>query len=305
MIYIDAEENYNKIITGRFKNIKSAYQRITRKFYIRKLERGILIIIPENNIIKYQKNILKWLKINNIKEICLSKKLDNEEYFKNMLYGENINILDGRWLINYMVFDIIKIIANNIKYKIEKLEISIMTNENQEFIIENIIFLAKKVKVLNIITEEPNKFKNIEKFLYNEYGVIINITNNYKKSLLKSNIIINFNFVEEKINIYAFKNNAVLVNLQEKIELNMKKFNGININYFDIYIPNRYSKEMKELENFNKVILYESFIKRKDKFCNIRKIIENDKVKIKDLIGKNGIINKIDYEILSDTKNEM
>ena len=55
----------------------------------------------------------------------------------------------------------------------------------------NIVFIAEHVKRLNIVTNNLNKFKKIEDYLYNELGITINISNNKKQSLLKSNLIFN------------------------------------------------------------------------------------------------------------------
>jgi len=113
---------------------------------------------------------------------------------------------------------------------------------------------------------------------------MLNISNNKKKSLLKSEIIINIDFVEECINKYKIYDNAIIINVNDKINIQSKRFNGININYFKVQIPDEY-----KLEGFEGEIIYESLIYRK-KYEIINNKIIKDKIEINKLIGNNGII---------------
>ena len=121
--------------------------------------------------------------------------------------------------------------------------------------------------------------------MYNELGIVLNISNNKKSSLLKSEIIINLDFPQEIINQYNIYNKAIIINILEKISIHKKKFNGVNINYFRIIIPENYV-----LSEFDNEILYESIIYQYNELSNIRSRITADKIKIKKLIGNNGPI---------------
>ena len=121
--------------------------------------------------------------------------------------------------------------------------------------------------------------------MYNELGIVLNISNNKKSSLLKSEIIINLDFPQELINQYNIYNKAIIINILEKISIHKKKFNGVNINYFRIIIPENYV-----LSEFDNEILYESIIYQYNELSNIRSRITADKIKIKKLIGNNGPI---------------
>jgi hypothetical protein len=134
------------------------------------------------------------------------------------------------------------------------------------------------------VTNYIEKCKIIEKYLYNEFGIILNISNNKRKSLIKSEFIINVDFPQELINKYRISDDAIMINISENIELDSKRFSGININYYKIQIPEKY-----KLDNFNDEIVYESLIYNK-KYTDISKRIIKDKIKIKKLIGKNGFI---------------
>lgn len=138
---------------------------------------------------------------------------------------------------------------------------------------------------MNIITNHIDKCKKIEEYLYNEFGIMLNISNNKRKSLLKSKIIINMDFPEETINKYRIYDNALVLNISDKIDINSKRFNGINVNYYKIRFPDKY-----KLEGFQNETVYESLIYGKIKYKDINEKITKDKIKIDKLIGNNGTI---------------
>ena len=93
---------------------------------------------------------------------------------------------------------------------------------------------------------------------------MLNISNNKRKSLLKSQIIINIDFPEELINTYRIYDKAIILNINDKINLRSKRFNGINSNYYQIELPDIY-----KLQNFDDEIVYESLIYIKPKYEEI------------------------------------
>ena len=146
------------------------------------------------------------------------------------------------------------------------------------------MYVAQNMKRVNIVTNHINKFKKMEEYLYNELGIILNISNNKSKSLLNSELIINIDFPQELINKYEIYNKAILINILNGVEIKAKKFNGINVNYYSIYMPKRY-----KMNGFDNQIVYESEI-YKYGYNQARNCIIKDKIKIKKLIGRNGEI---------------
>ena len=106
---------------------------------------------------------------NCIENVVLSNKLESLEILKNELYCENINILDGRILFQYLTVKIIEYIYSNQNKKIEEGQIAILVNDNTDLNLENIIDISKRVKRLNVVTNNIQKFKKIEEYLYNEF----------------------------------------------------------------------------------------------------------------------------------------
>jgi len=235
------------------------------------------------------KKIINKLDKYNIKTVVLSERLYNIEVLKNNLYARNIDILDGKYLFKLLAEEIIKYLCKKIRKNIEQIEMSIFTNDLSYINKEIIIDLAEKVKTLNIITNHINEFKEMEDYLYNEKGIIIKVSNNHKTALQKTNIILNMDFPEEIVNEYSMPNKCIIININSEIKIKTKKFNGININNYNIIVPKEY-----EIEGYNNKIVYESYLFNKD-YKTARKQILEDKIQVRNLIGEKGKINNREF----------
>lgn len=251
--------------------------------------------LPINEKTKYKKIIAISKKLNNelykncIEYVVLSNKLEDVETLKNELYAENINILDGRILFQYLTLDIIEYIYSQQNKKLEEGQIAILVNDNTDLNLDKIIGIAKKVKRLNIVTNNIQKFKKLEEYLYNEFGIMIRVSNNQRKDLLNSDIIVNIDFPKEILKKYQLPNKGILLNINEDYEVKSKKFCGINIKYYEIELPEDY-----KVKDFRNDLIYESFICNKP-IEEVKKMLSRDKIKIKNLIGKSGYINKNEF----------
>lgn len=234
-----------------------------------------IIELPINRKSKINYNKIKnWIIKHRMKIVVLSKFLNNEKQLKTKLQDEDIYIVDGTKLFKLLLEEIIEYIANRKELKLEQLELSILTNDISKTNKKMIINLAKKVKRLNIITNLPHIFKYVEEYLYNEFGIIIQISNNQEKALVNSDIIINMDLEENEFNLYKLPSNGIVINMDKKIRIHQKAFNGININNYSIIMPQKY-----ELQNFEDKLVYESFIINKE-YAMARKQILEDKIQI-------------------------
>ena len=245
--------------------------------------------IRNKKIIKIAKRINKKLYDNNIENVVLSNYLEENEILKQKLYCQNINILDGRYLFYLIIPEIIEYILKRQKVKLQNGEVTLLINDFTQNNAKIITYIAQNVKRVNIVTNHINKFKKIEDYLYNELGVILNITNNKSKSLSNANLIINIDFPEEIINKYEINSNAIIVNIFNEIKIRAKKFNGININYYKACIPKEY-----QIDGFQNNLVYESSI-YKYSYENARKDIIANKIRIKKLVGVNGDISENEF----------
>ena len=137
-------------------------------------------------------------KLSTSKKVVLSRKMKKEDTYINYLNMYGFEIADGKWLSEILLTDIVKYIIE--KEKIEKANISILINDLTEIEYQNIKILAKKYSTINIVTNHIEKFKKLEEKLQEADGIVITITNNKRKSLLKSNIVINVDFPNELFN---------------------------------------------------------------------------------------------------------
>ena len=250
------------------------------------------IILPineetkEKQIEKIAKKTIRIIgKISNSKKVVLSKKMKKEEKYINYLNEYGIEIADGRWLFEILLTDIIKYIVE--KQKLEKVNISILINDLTDKEFENIKLLAKKYTTINIVTNHIEKFRKLEQQLQEE-GIIITITNNKKKSLMKSQIIINVDFPKELINKYRINENATIVNVKMPVKITQKRFEGITINDYEIEYRNDICNEKYFGGKYSLKDLYEAEMYKKDTFANLREKIKKDKVKINKLYLNNG-----------------
>ena len=275
-------------------NIKFLHK-IFNIFRVEKLDDKTIINLPINEKSKNKKNekviqkLSQYFNNNNIKIVVLEKKLMENSNIKNIIYSNNINILDGTRLDKFLVYNLVQKIYQYKKTNIQAGEITLLINENDDINVETIIMLAKEIKRLNIITNDIKKFRKIVDYLYKELGILIKLSNNVKTNLRSSDIIVNIDFPEEIINKLEIPNDAVVLNIPKNINIKSKKFSGINIKAWEIEVPDKYI-----LERFNTSIMYEASLYTKP-VMKVFEQIQKDDIKIKKLIGVNGVINAKEF----------
>lgn len=239
---------------------------------------------------KLAKKAKKIIELSNCKKVVISKKIEKQENFLNYLYSYNIDIINGKWLFEILIYDVLEYIIKKKKMMKENIRIAVLANQITENVIYIIKKIAKEYKMINVVTNHIELFKNLERQIMDDYGVMITLVNNKKKSLLKSDIIVNFDFTNEIINKYNIKENATVVNLQENIKIKSKKFNGLNINDYEIQVLNSDFFDYDKSKKYKEKYLYEAELNKRQPIDEIRKKIRKDKVIIKELIGINNVI---------------
>lgn len=262
---------------------------------IKEFENKTIIKVPINlkslkfKIEQNAKKLSEFLYNNNIINIAISRNLMQNDTFKNILYSNNINILNGTRLSRYLTYNIIEKILEYKNIKTETSEITILANNNDNINTENIIKIAKNVKRLNILTKDIRVFRNVADYLYEELGILVKLSNNININLKRTDIILNIDFSEETINKLDLPIHSTIVSIPYNIDIKSKRFAGINIKSWEIIIPQKY-----KFDGFEDNIIYESELYNmnvKDAFENIKK----DNITIKELIGKNGRINRKEF----------
>lgn len=240
----------------------------------------------EKNIKKIVNKLIK----NEVTNVVLSKELYQNMSLINAINSSNIKIFDGRWLEKYLTIEILNYIINKKDIKRQEIEIAITTNEITDLVIELIRILSKQYKRLTIVTNHISKLRKIEKEIYDTDGILIVVSNNQKKSLAKAQIILNMDFNKEVLNNYQIYEEAIIINLEGNMKIESKRFNGININDYEIETGREEIIWRENMKKFRTKDLVESVLYMKDTFNNIRKKIIKNNISIKELYGINGPI---------------
>ena len=236
----------------------------------------------ELNKRRLKKIAKKLYKMNKKEEIvvALSKNLEKNEELNEEISSYGLNILNGRWLFKFLLIQILEYLSKESNKNIEKLTVAVLMEKLDEIILKQLIEIAKKIKVLKIITKDINRYSYIEKELYQKEGIAIQITNNKAKSLVNVDIIINLDLNKAKLEEYNIDKCATLINIKQMVNFNPNEFEGININNYEISYSEENFKNEDIKNEFDPNILYESYIYRKDTYANIKKQLEIDNVRL-------------------------
>ena len=257
-----------------------------------KIEQDNCIIYVNLEKEKNIKKVINKLIKNETTNVVLSKELYEEKSLINALNASNINIFDGRWLEKYLSIQILDYIINQKEIKKEETEIAVTVNQITDLSIETIKKLAKQYKRVTVVTNHIEKLRKIENDIYEKEGILIVVSNNQKKSLLKPQIILNMDFNKEVLNKYRINENAIIVNLEGDIKIEGKRFNGININDYEIEVGREEIIWRENMKNFKTKDLLEAVLYMKDTYENICRKISKNKVSVSGVYGINGKIER-------------
>ena len=242
--------------------------------------------------------VVRKMKQKEIKQVVLSKELKKNKNLIKKLNEYDITILDGKWLMQHILKEIMEYLMG--KQKIKDRDIAILANDLTNEVKQNIMELACKYKEIRIVTNHLEKVRRIEKELYKDSGISLIITNNKRKALSNSFLIINFDFVQELINQYSINEKAIVINMSDTLKINKKRFCGFIIGDYEVEVSNFKELNLLEITKkqddfYLKEILEEQIYSRfsgekRPNFIEVRKIIENCDLRIKKIIGSNGVL---------------
>ena len=288
---------------------------------------GTVFKIPRNIKEKKQEKFIHKF-INELKKVKIDTVVFSEEIINSNLYEGivdeickvNKRIVNGKRLMQYMNFDIFEYILKIQKEPMNKQDVFFMIKKDNNMDLQILEPYIENCKTVNIVTNDMERFKKVQDNLYEKEDILISVSNNKNKALKKAKYIFNVNMNKSEMKKYKIDRNAIIINLKENVKIDDTSFEGININYFQISIPDDYIEKYeifcKENE-FDTVKIYEAILLRKiqsqkaksvmlsktdlKKRKNIEAdIIKKDNVKITGLIGNNGRIDE--NEIIKNAK---
>lgn len=264
--------------------------KIEKWFHIVKLENDHIILpivktsLDDKTAYKLAMKTKKILDKVNSKKLVLSKTIKQQENYVNYLYSYGYEIVDGKWLFQLLIFNVLEYMIKKLNIRKEDIRIGILVNDVSDLAIYVIKELVTKYKNVKIVTNHIHKFQNIEEKMIEEYGIFISVGNNKRKVLSKTNMILNLDFPTELINKYQIHNEATIINFRGNVKIKDKRFAGLNINDYEIHW-----KE-KENEIFYTKDMYEAIQHKNQPVEELLKKIKRDNIQIKELIAVNTVI---------------
>lgn len=265
--------------------------KISEWLHIVKLENDTIILpitqtsLDEKTAYKLAIKTKTILDKTNSKKLVLSKQVKQQEIYVNYLHTYKYEIVDGRWLFQMLLFDVLEYVIEKLKMKREEIKIGILINDISDLAIYVIKKLVTKYKYVKIVTNHIDRFKNVEQKISEEQGIFINVGNNKRKILSKTNIIFNLDFPTELINRYTIHNTATIINFKGNVKIKNKRFDGLNINDYEIDW-----KTNPHLEKFEAKDVYEAMQYKNQPIEETLKKIKRDNVTIQYLKGVKTII---------------
>lgn len=290
VIYIDYLDSYLDILNSKFPKWfrKLVYKILNYCGYIKKNNNFLKLICVENQNINKRmiNNLIKKIEKYNINNIVLAEKLLKNNDFV-FLFENKFNILDGKWLYKFLIFNIVQKISIIQNKKINEYEITILCNNPNEIVYENIEKLSQNCKIVNILTNNTDKFTSIENKLYEKYNLLLNVSTNKEKVCLFSNIIINVDYTKDELENCNFKYESILIQCtKEKVEKNLKAI----IVFYRLIFDKNYISFFNKNKHFEQEILYESLYYYAISLEGMERFLIRDNVKIRNFEGIHGKI---------------
>ena len=235
---------------------------------------------------KIRKIAKKVDKINNKEEVAVAicDGLAQNEELIDELKSYKITVLNGKWLFKFLLYEALLYEVEFRNLQMEMASVSILINKADDTIVSQISEIAKNIKSLKIVTDNINCFLPLEEVLYCDFGIAVQVTNNKEKAISSEEIIINFDFNKEQLEKYKLPKDGTIINIKNPIEIISHKFKGTIINDYRIKYNEDVISKVESKKSFDDKVLYESLIYRRDTYTNIKKQLNNDGVKIIDLI---------------------
>ena len=276
---------------------------------------GMEIGIADNNYIiaihdkdkkSIQKRLVKKIYKQKIDAIVFSKELEGkfkDDICEMLKLDDNINVkmINGKKLMEYMEFDIMKYILEKQKHSMRQEDIYIIFKRDNSLNLNFLVRFIENFRMTNVVTNDIARLKNVQDNLLDNGNILISVSNNKKKALRRAKYVLNVNLTTEELAKYNINRNAVIINIRENVKYSNPGFEGVNVNYFDIKVPDEFDEKFEQMgNNFDLVKLYESILIAENfGEASTEKVYEKiarDEIQVKNVIGINGRISDEELE---------
>lgn len=245
---------------------------------------------------RIKKKLIKYIQKLKIDALVFSKELENfKTSICEMLGSYNVQVLNGKKLMEFMEFQVVKYVLNKQKANMKEEEIYIVFKKSSDIDLNFLKKFIEKFRVVNIVTNDVERLKNVQDNLLENDGILISVSNNKRKALKRAKYILNINLNKEELSKYKINRNAIIINIREIVKYDSSGFEGININQIKIKCPDEFIEKFEQIgDNFDLVELYESLLFsdniQKRKIEDVYDRIDKDDISITGIIGNNGAI---------------
>ena len=236
--------------------------------------------------------------------MVFSKDLEGEfkEEICNLLNDNfGIDVLNGKKLMELMDFDIVKYIIDIQQVDMKQEEIYIIFKKDNSLNLNFLKRFIENFRMTNVVTNDIERLKNVQDNLLEQDGILISVSNNKRKALKRAKYVLNMNLSKTELEKYKINRNAIIINIKENVKYEDVNFDGINVNYFEITLPDEYVEKFEQIgENFDYVKLYESELVKDMQGKSLEDIyakIKSDEVRVDGLIGNNGKISRNEFGV--------
>ena len=286
---------------------------------VREYEQGIVFQIPmlekEKQMEHVLQNLFKQIQKTKVDTIVFSETCIHSSFYSKMetfLQNSGSNVLTGRKLMHYMNYEILEYILNIQKTTMKEEDVFFLIKKDDKLDLQFLSRFIENCKMVNIVTNDIERFKKVQDSLYQRENILIGVSNHKSKSLKRAKYILNVNMEKKEIEKFKINRDAIIINFKEKIQYDNATFDGININYFQIAMPDEYVEQMEkinEVGEFDIACLYEAILLKKVEIAKkkitmlskeeltkhkniILDMIADDNIHITGLIGNNGRIDE-------------
>lgn len=270
------------------------------------VDNNYIIAIHDKDKKSIQKRLVKKIYKLKIDAIVFSKELEGkfkDDICEMLKLDDNINVkmINGKKLMEYMEFDIMKYILEKQKHSMKQEDIYIIFKKDNSLKLNFLVRFIENFRMTNIVTNDIARLKNVQDNLLDNENILISVSNNKKKALRRAKYVLNVNLTTEELAKYNINRNAVIINIRENVKYSNPGFEGINVNYFDINVPDELDEKFEQMgNNFDLVKLYESILIAENfGEASTEKVYEKiarDEIQVKNVIGINGRISDEELE---------
>ena len=203
--------------------------------------------IKDNKII-LPKNIAKFEKRKQEKILYKMRSLIKSSNIQNVIYEKSfkkINITNcSKVRLEQYILEITQHIIKSKKLDKET-RIAIVVNKFNELIKKKVCDLVNKYKHVSIVTCNMASGIKLQNEIFDAYGIMLKVSNNKRKALKDAELILNIDLDSKNFNKYIILDKAIIININNEVEINSMRFSGLNLNKIVFKISDK-SKEYIE-----------------------------------------------------------